>query len=120
LTQGIVLFAHGSRDAQWARPFEQLALSLSRRFSGPVELAFLDLMPPTLEQAIDALARKGVLSVRVVPVFLGKGGHVGADLPRLAAQAAGKHPTLKVELEPPIGEQATVIEAIASAIAAGR
>ena len=28
MKQGLVLFAHGSSDPQWARPFERIALSL--------------------------------------------------------------------------------------------
>jgi sirohydrochlorin ferrochelatase len=54
----------------------------------------------------------------VVPVFLGQGGHVKEDLPRLAAAAA--RGDVKILLDPPIGEQAEVVEAIATAIAAGR
>ena len=46
---GIVLFAHGSRDRAWARPFEALAATLSPKFDGPVKLAYLELMPPSLE-----------------------------------------------------------------------
>jgi sirohydrochlorin cobaltochelatase len=119
LKEGIVLFAHGSRDPQWAQPFEQLAASLARKVDGPVKLAFLELMPPSLEQAIAALANEGARAIRIVPVFLGKGGHVSDDLPRLAAKASKDHPGMRVQLEPPIGEQASVIEAIAAAVARG-
>ena len=115
----LVLFAHGSRDRDWARPFQQLADTLRRKLDGPVELAYLEFMQPTLEQAIAALARKGVDAIRVVPVFLGQGGHLKEDLPRLAASARNKFPQMKIELEPAIGEQASVIEAIAAAIARG-
>jgi len=114
-----VLFAHGSRDRDWARPFQQLAAALGKKLDGPVELAYLEFMEPTLEQAIAALARNGVNAVRVVPVFLGQGGHLKQDLPRLAASAAKAFPQIKIELAPAIGEQASGIEAIAAAIARG-
>ena len=113
---GIVLFAHGSRDRDWARPFRQLADTL--RKSGPVELAFLEFMQPSLEEAIASLARDGVQEIRVVPVFLGQGGHLKEDLPKLVAKAQRKG--LSIRLEPAIGEQPSVIEAIAAAIALGR
>ena len=119
MKSALVLFAHGSRDRDWARPFQQLAAALAQKLDGPIELAFLEFMEPTLEQAIAALAGKGVKAVRVVPVFLGQGGHLKEDLPRLAASAASKFPQLKIELAPAIGEQASVIEAIAAAIARG-
>ena len=119
MKSGLILFAHGSRDRDWARPFQQLAETLGKKLDRPVELAYLEFMEPTLDQAIAALARKGVDAIRVVPVFLGQGGHLKEDLPRLAASAGQKYPQMKIELAPAIGEQASVIEAIAGAIARG-
>jgi sirohydrochlorin cobaltochelatase len=52
----------------------------------------------------------------VIPLFLGAGGHVKEDLPKLVAQA--KRPDLTLTLEKPIGEQPEVIDAIANAISA--
>jgi len=116
---GLVLFAHGSRDSDWARPFQRLADTLRKKLAGPVELAYLEFMQPTLEQAITALTRNGVDAIRVVPVFLGQGGHLKEDLPKLIAAAQKKHSRVSIHLEPAIGEQASVIEAIAAAIARG-
>ena len=117
MTKGIVLFAHGSRDRDWARPFEQLAATLSRRTDASVRLAYLELMQPALADAIGALVAEGAKSIRIVPVFLGPGGHTRQDLPKLAAAARERHPGVEISVEPPIGEQASVIEAIAAAIA---
>lgn len=114
MTTGIVLFAHGSRDRDWARPFQQLADLLRTKVDGPVVVAYLEFMSPTLDEAIAGL---GTNDVRVVPVFLGQGGHVKEDLPKLVATARKKHPGVKIRLEPAIGEQPIVIEAIAAAIA---
>jgi sirohydrochlorin cobaltochelatase len=112
----IVLFAHGSRDREWAQPFEQLAAALTRKTRQPVKLAFLELMHPPLAEAIAALVGEGVNAIRVVPVFLGPGGHVKEDLPRLVERARKSHPGVAITLEPPMGEQPAVIEAIAAAI----
>jgi sirohydrochlorin cobaltochelatase len=117
LTEGIVLFAHGSRDPQWAAPVERIASILSPQFL--VGVAYLELMRPTLDEAVAALAAAGATSIRVVPVFLGQGGHVKQDLPRLVANAAAARPALRLILDQPIGEQPAVLEAIARAIAAG-
>ena len=114
---GIVLFAHGSRDPEWARPFEKIASRLSRKFL--VRLAYLEMMRPPLGEAVAALAAAGAKSIRVVPLFLGAGGHVKDDLPRLVSAARAAHPKIEVSLEKPIGEQQQIIAAIAEAIAAG-
>jgi len=117
LKQGIVLFAHGSRDRDWARPFEQLAATLSAKVRARVRLAYLEHMRPSLDQAIGALVSEGAEAIRVVPVFLGQGGHVKEDLPKLLAAARERHPSVQFSLDAAIGEQAAVIEAIAAAIA---
>jgi sirohydrochlorin cobaltochelatase len=118
LKEGIVLLGHGSRDPEWSQPFEKIAVSVGKRLPAvAVALAYLE-HGPSLEEAVTALAAKGALSVRVVPLFLGTGGHVRDDLPKLVAEA--KRPDMTLVLEKPIGEQAEVIEAIATAISAVR
>ena len=114
--KGIVLFAHGSRDPEWARPFERIAAALSKREEFLVRIAYLELMQPSLDAAIAELVASGVASIRIVPLFFGAGGHVREDLPRLVAAA---NPPVQVTIDPPIGEQAGVVDAIAGAIARG-
>ena len=116
MKDGIVLFAHGSREPEWAKPFERIARQLSGQHV--VQLAYLEQMKPSLEEAVTMLAAKGALSIRVVPLFLGTGGHVKEDLPRLVAQA--KRPDIQLALDKPIGEQPEVVEAIAAAISSLR
>lgn len=66
-------------------------------------------MRPSLDEALAELVKQNVRSIRVVPLFLGFGGHVKEDLPRLIAAA---NIPVKVTLDPPVGEQPAVIEAI--------
>jgi sirohydrochlorin cobaltochelatase len=117
LKAGIVLFAHGSREPGWAKPFESIARQLSGEFL--VELAYLEVMKPTLEEAVASLASKGAQRVRIVPLFLGAGGHVREDLPKLAAAARARHAGIEIVLEPAIGERAEVTDAIAAVISKG-
>jgi len=110
------LFAHGSRDAQWARPFEQLTAIVSRETGARVQLAYLEFMRPGLSEALDSLAGEGVAAIRIVPVFLAVGGHMKYDLPRLVEDARKKHRHLQIDLDRAIGEQEAVLGAIAAAI----
>jgi sirohydrochlorin cobaltochelatase len=114
--QGLILFAHGSRDPEWARPFERMAEILSRNENLLVRVAYLELMQPRLADVLAEFTEKKISSVRIVPVFLGAGGHVKQDLPRLVMEA---NAPVKVTIEAPIGEQGAVVEAIAAAIARG-
>ena len=81
-----------------------------------IVLAFLELMQPSLAECAATLHAEGVRQLRVVPVFLGMGGHLKEDLPRLVASIRRDFPDLQMTVDPPIGEQAGVIAAIARAI----
>lgn len=116
--RALVLFAHGARNAGWADPFRRLAVELGERLPGErIVLAFLELMQPSLPECAAALHADGVRELRVVPVFLGAGGHLKTDLPRMVDELRKRYPDLAIAVDPPIGEQAGVIAAIASAIA---
>jgi len=113
---GILLFAHGARDAAWARPFEAIAAHMrAHHVDGPVALAYLELMQPGLPDAVDALVRQGCEAITVVPMFLGAGGHVRRDLPALMEQLRGTHPGLQLRSTCAIGESDTVNRALATA-----
>jgi sirohydrochlorin cobaltochelatase len=116
ITRGLLLFAHGARDPRWAEPFD--AVARRARASEPawqVQLAFLEFMTPTLQQAGDTLAAAGCREVDVVPLFLGAGGHVRKDLPLLLDALAAAHPAVQWRLRPAIGEVASVTDAMADA-----
>jgi sirohydrochlorin cobaltochelatase len=118
MNEAIVLFAHGSRDPAWAAPFHALkALVAARRPGARVELAFLERMRPTLDEAIDAIAAEGAQRALVVPLFLAPGGHTTRDLPALLEAARARHPGLAIRATSSIGEDADVLGALADWIA---
>lgn len=113
---GILLFAHGARDPAWAAPFHAAAQALSERAPHHVvALAFLEFMSPDLLQAGAELAHRGCRDVTVVPLFLGAGGHVRKDLPRLMSELAQHHPDVRWTLSPAVGETDILIQALADA-----
>ena len=116
--RALILFAHGARDPQWAQPFRRLVTELGELLPGErIVLAFLELMQPSLPACAASLHAEGVRSLRVVPVFLGMGGHLKDDLPHVVAKIRTIYADMEITVEPPIGEQAGVIAAIARAIA---
>jgi sirohydrochlorin cobaltochelatase len=115
MNRGLILFAHGSRDSLWAEPFERLRRKVQlARPDLAVTLAYLELMAPDLGAAVDQMVAAGCRHLRVVPVFLGQGGHVRRDLPELIDQAATRHAGLVIELAPPVGESDIVLEQMAA------
>jgi sirohydrochlorin cobaltochelatase len=118
---GILLFAHGARDPAWARPFEAAAMALRAKSAQDgsaqvdVTLAFLEFMSPDLLTAGRDLAGQGCTEVSVVPLFLGAGGHVRKDLPRLLGELAAAHPEVNWTLRAAVGETELLIQALADA-----
>ena len=118
---GLLLFAHGARDARWAEPF----LDVKRRVQllqpdVPVQLAFLEFMNPTLPAGCAELVAAGCGRIAVVPLFLGSGGHVRKDLPLLLDAVRAEHAMLQLQLHlhRSIGEIDAVMQAMAEAAAA--
>ncbi len=112
--QALVLFAHGARAASWAAPFERLRdLTQARTPEIRVSLAFLELMTPLLPDLVADLTADGVTQITVVPVFLGQGGHVLRDLPLLLEELRQQHPALRLKVVEAVGENASVLAAIA-------
>ena len=68
--KALILFGHGARDARWREPFDRLAsLWKAQHPSVLVKLAFLEMMRPSLEEAVTTLVTSGATEVVVVPVF---------------------------------------------------
>jgi sirohydrochlorin cobaltochelatase len=112
--RGIVLFAHGARDPEWARPFEEIRDRVrASRPEYPIALAFLEIMSPTLEEAIASLAAQGASSITVFPLFMAQGGHLKGDVPRILSAIRANYPNLPISLETALGDSPEILDAIA-------
>jgi sirohydrochlorin cobaltochelatase len=114
MRRGLILFAHGAREPGWSAPFEVLASRVRALAPDtPLRLAFLELMTPDLDAAAGELVGCCVESIRIVPIFLGPGGHLRRDLPLRVAALRKRYPSVEFECEAPVGEEDSVIDAIA-------
>ncbi len=123
---GLLLFAHGARDPNWALPFQAVARQCRAARGEPdaaaastVALAFLEFMAPDLVEAGRGLVARGCRRVVVVPLFLGAGGHVRKDIPRLLEQLRAEHPAVEFALQPAVGESPRLAQAMAEIALAG-
>jgi sirohydrochlorin cobaltochelatase len=107
------LFAHGALDPEWAEPFRKIQRTLHAKRPGlTVELAFLDVMEPSLPDAISALVNEGHRSITIAPIFMAQGGHLKNDLPKILNAIRAEHKETHIRLLPPIGEVEPVLNAI--------
>jgi len=114
MKSALVLFAHGAREPEWAKPFRSVRDRVAAlRSDLTVELAFLELMPPALADCVGTLVAAGHDRITIAPLFLAVGGHLKHDLPRLVDGIRSRHRTLEISLLPPIGEAPVLLEGIA-------
>ncbi|KQP15064.1 sirohydrochlorin chelatase [Pseudorhodoferax sp. Leaf267] len=110
----IVLFGHGSRDPLWRLPIEAVAARIAATAPHiPVRCAYLELCTPDLAAAVAELARAGATSIQVLPMFLGVGRHAREDLPELVRDLRERHPDLRLDVMPAVGENPRLVALMA-------
>ena len=110
-SSAVILFAHGARESEWARPFENVRDSL-RSEGLRVELAYLEIMNPSLEDTARALVAEGYRAMTIVPLFLAQGKHLKRQLPEMVAALRRDNPSTEFRVTPALGEEPEVLAAI--------
>jgi len=114
MSDGLILFAHGARDPEWAAPVRRVQTAIRQRApSLRVELAFLEFMAPDLAACGADLVAAGCRDIAILPMFIAQGGHLKREVPELVAALAAAHPAARFTLRPPVGEAEAVIAAMA-------
>lgn len=116
--RAILLVDHGSRVAAANAVVADVAASLQATLGPSVLVAHAhqESASPSIDAALDALAARGATRLVVVPFFLAPGRHATEDVPRLAREAAARHPSLQIEVTAPplpgaISELAGIVRA---------
>ena len=111
---GLILLAHGSRDALWRQPIEAVhQLVEAMRPDLPCICAYLDACAPDLPAATQTLIAQGVRHLIVLPLFLGTGKHAREDIPRLLDELRRQHPACRFDLQTAAGENPRVTSLLA-------
>lgn len=81
---GLILIGHGSKLPHNRENLERLAQIMRARSSFKiVEISFMVRNSPTIPEAIDTIAKKGVTKIVLVPAFLAPGVHTTQEIPEL-------------------------------------
>ncbi len=81
---GLVIIGHGSKLPHNRKNLEKLAAILRKRSQfKTVEIAFMVRNTPTISEAIEDMAKKGVKKIVLVPAFLAPGVHTTQEIPEL-------------------------------------
>ncbi len=87
LSVSVVLIGHGSKVKGFEAPLKKVAkdLEASGRYRD-VLVAYLEIAPPSIEEAVERCVKRGARRVKLLPYFLLLGAHVTEDLPAIAGQ----------------------------------
>jgi len=114
---GLIIIGHGSKLPHNRENLEKLADILRKRSNfKTVEISFMVRNKPTIPEAIESLAKKGVSKIVLIPAFLAPGVHTTREIPEMI-EMKEKEPLLKergIELVygEPLGSDERIAEII--------
>ena len=92
LRPGVLVIGHGTADPVGAAETRQVAATVASLMPDvPVELGFLEVIAPTIGDAVARLAARGCRSIVAAPLLLFAAGHANRDVPEAVAMAATAH-----------------------------
>lgn len=114
LNQAIILFAHGSSQPSWRMPFDAIAQKVKTQApNARVELAFLEIMSPSIEECVRDCAQHGIHQISIVPLFFGVGKHIAQDLQNIIDATRSVFPEMQIQIAPALGQNEWIQESIA-------
>lgn len=109
----LVALAHGSRDPRSARSITALVDEVrAMRPDLRVEQAFLELSRPSFHTVVDRLVKAGHDEIVVVPLLLTEAYHAKVDVPSVVAEAAARHPRLRIRSSSILGLESCFLEVL--------
>lgn len=89
---GLLVVGHGTADPVGAEETRTVARLVAEMLPGvPVELGFLEVIGPSIDDACAALAARGCTAAVAAPLLLFTAGHARRDVPEALAAAARFH-----------------------------
>lgn len=82
MKQGLMMLAHGSKVQETDETMTQYVEAIkTKAHFDYVEKAYLQLMDPDMDHAVENLYKEGVRKIFVFPFFLFSGNHILEDIP---------------------------------------
>ncbi len=111
-----LLIGHGSRNAQANAGVYQLAELVSEQLpSEQIEVAFMEVSEPSIEQVCLRLSETGITHIVALPVMLMAAGHVQNDLPSILESVERELP-VTIRFIPGLSVSQNIISAAKSRI----
>lgn len=111
MKQGILILAHGSRQKETEETLQAVVSLLKGKLPEmEIETAFLQFSERNLEYGLNALMKKGIEEIKVIPYFLFEGVHLKEDIPKEIEDFLKDHPNMKITLGRTLGADQRLAE----------
>ncbi len=117
-----IIVGHGSKMRGFQAAMEKVALNLRNRGAFDfVSCAYLEITPPSIERAIDSLARRGATKIFVLPYFLLMGVHIREDIPKIVKSVRRKYRSqVEIILCPYLGYHERIVSVVSQRLREGK
>lgn len=93
--KALIFLAHGSRREKSNQEVLDMVDTIRSPLANTFDVvgaAFLELIPPTLEDAVQQALDGGAQSILIYPFFLNSGKHVEQDIPAIVGDFQARYP----------------------------
>ena len=114
---GLVVVDHGSRREESNEMLLEMVKMVRAAVDYPiVEAAHMELAEPSIATAFNRCVEQGAQCVVISPYFLLPGRHWNQDIPKLAAEAARQHPSVRYLVSAPLGLHPLMAQVVGSRV----
>lgn len=114
----LLLLGHGSKVEEANQALYEIAAGVRGRREFPiVEVAFLQLAEPLLDEGLARCLAQGAERVLLIPYFLYLGAHVGSDIPHKLTEARERYPRVEIVQGSHLGVHPQLVEVVLDRIA---
>jgi len=113
--RALILIDHGSKFPEANHLLKEIVLQLNNKLDTGFDFityCHMELCSPTMEDAFDLVVQNGAVEIVVHPYFLAPGRHSTSDIPRMAGNAASKHPNIKYRVTEPLGVHDKILQVV--------
>ncbi len=104
MKEAVLLIGHGSRASQASDDMLRIAGMIREEGEFPiVECGFLQLCPPTIEEAAERCIAEGAEKIWMIPYFLHRGIHIREDLPEVIQECRRRFPGVEMTMGEQLG-----------------
>ena len=113
----LLIVDHGSRLEGAHAQLLELAQSVQARLPHfQVRVAHLEMVEPSLDQAVAACVAEGVTELVLYPHFLAPGRHLSQDIPEQVEALTQRYPGLTIRTTPALGDLPGLVDLIVGAL----